>query len=788
LSPTASLAGEIPHTEASFGTPQYGASITGRLYYQSGNELGCKTVPVEAEGPGAVIVLYDRGECAFSAKVLNAQGANAHAVIIVDNVADGPDLIMADDGTGANIAIPALFVRKEYGDKIKAEMSTGTNVMVKLHWSMPSPDNHVEWSLWTSANDPNSVSFKHQFAEPAKHFGLHATFTPHYLVIGGTWFDCDEFFELESGERVSKCGKQCTNSGRYCAEDPEQNQDMGVDGEDVVQENLRQICLWRAVNATSSEGVWWDYVQQFQTLCAPDAASFTRECSDGVLLKYPNGAELIESVGECVVASGGSDSDGGINTLLEHELSKRMEASVILLPTVRINNRDYRGKLSCPEPIALGSCPVLAAICDGYDEGTSPAVCSGEYCWKGTDICGVCGGDNSTCTGCDGVPASGKVRDICGRCGGDGSFDKCGMCLPANDLVRDTTCMGCDGVINGGKAKDACGVCGGDGSFDKCGRCYSANDKRRQDVECLEDAVLDVVHGVMRLEGITVAMLVDDTSRMFERAVAQALGITSDSDVIIDSVTEAKDALVPVATTESPRRNLLRDSKGPKGEQHHAAHRRLPVDATRYTSSGVIVHFHVSTDPTKGTALAQVLKQAIDEGILAEDMRQLGLPVAAAVQAEQSQVTVASARTMQISAQNQGSNSLIFGIVVGATIGLIVLGFAVRSYVNAREDMMRNDVKKLLQKYVPIDKLSAEDLASSSGLMSDDLDDDQEPVGKASQGKLFGATSTKDRCDSLPLPSSARSPARKGSDNDSSSMLGAEESRSDEMKPDFGSI
>lgn len=37
------------------------------------------------------------------------------------------------------------------------------------------------------------------------------------------------------------------------------------------------------------------------------------------------------------------------------------------------------------------------------------------------DACGVCGGDNSSCAGCDGVPNSGKVYDACGVCGGDNS-------------------------------------------------------------------------------------------------------------------------------------------------------------------------------------------------------------------------------------------------------------------------------------------------------------------------------------------------------------------------------
>jgi hypothetical protein len=38
---------------------------------------------------------------------------------------------------------------------------------------------------------------------------------------------------------------------------------------------------------------------------------------------------------------------------------------------------------------------------------------------KVLDICGVCGGDGSSCTGCDN-PGSGRVRDDCGVCNGKG--------------------------------------------------------------------------------------------------------------------------------------------------------------------------------------------------------------------------------------------------------------------------------------------------------------------------------------------------------------------------------
>ena len=57
------------------------------------------------------------------------------------------------------------------------------------------------------------------------------------------------------------------------------------------------------------------------------------------------------------------------------------------------------------------------------------------------DKCDICGGDNSSCAGCDGVAYSGKVLDDCGICGGSG--------------IPKGACD-CDGNQN-----DALGVCGG---------------------------------------------------------------------------------------------------------------------------------------------------------------------------------------------------------------------------------------------------------------------------------------------------------------------------------------
>ena len=63
------------------------------------------------------------------------------------------------------------------------------------------------------------------------------------------------------------------------------------------------------------------------------------------------------------------------------------------------------------------------------------------------DQCNVCGGDNSTCADCAGVPNGTSIPDSCGICGGNGSL-----------------CIDCLGIPNGEAELDDCGVCLGDNS------------------------------------------------------------------------------------------------------------------------------------------------------------------------------------------------------------------------------------------------------------------------------------------------------------------------------------
>lgn len=72
------------------------------------------------------------------------------------------------------------------------------------------------------------------------------------------------------------------------------------------------------------------------------------------------------------------------------------------------------------------------------------------------DVCGICGGDGTSCLDCKGIPNGDAEIDQCGVCEGDG-----------------LSCLDCNGVPKGTAQEDRCGVCGGDGT--SCLSCQTQN-------------------------------------------------------------------------------------------------------------------------------------------------------------------------------------------------------------------------------------------------------------------------------------------------------------------------
>ncbi|KAE8679999.1 Vacuolar-sorting receptor 1 [Hibiscus syriacus] len=352
------------------------AWLAGALVYPKENRKACKSfdefgISYKSK-PGSFpnFVLVDRGDCFFALKVWNVQQAGASAMLVADDIEealitmDTPEEVRSSAKYIENITIPSALVEKTFGDTLKKAISGGDMVNVNLDWreAVPHPDDRVEYELWTNSNDECGfkcdilMGFVKDFKGVAQILekGGYTQFTPHYI----TWY-CPQAFTLSQ-----QCKSQCINHGRYCAPDPEQDFSSGYDGKDVVIENLRQLCVFRVANETNRPWVWWDYVTDFQIRCPMKEKKYNKECADSVIRSLGLDGKKIE---KCM---GDPDADEDNPVLKEEQdaqVGKGSRGDVTMLPTLVVNNHQYRGKL------AKGA--VLKAICAGFEETTEPAAC-----------------------------------------------------------------------------------------------------------------------------------------------------------------------------------------------------------------------------------------------------------------------------------------------------------------------------------------------------------------------------------------------------------------------------
>jgi hypothetical protein len=415
--------GFIENQPALFGNPMGGGEkeTAGSLVYDDSTdpngcaEFNASTIAEWKKNVrGSMIILADRGTCYFVEKVKHAENAGAIAAIIVDNRVEPGIPFMADyNNQGQTINIPSVLIHKDDGQKIKNFIKD--HVHISMRWNLPHPDNRVEWDFWTSSYDTaQEANFKKVFETANTVLGKNALFTPHYVLDNPPGCRTDE----------SKCKPACTNAGRYCSFTGNKN----LTGAAVVQENLRQICIY---NKTGDK--WWTYVNKFATMCK-NGKGFTKECSEECMKQCGIDAN---AVNDCVVESGGSDTDADTaNWRLDAEISPMDDLGAANLgPTIWVNNMPYRGSMVCHQPLDR-TCGVLAMICLGFKDATVIPACS-------------------TSPGCP----LGKQKNECNDCNGDIVKDACGSCLKKDSKAWNKTCTDCNGKVNGTSQRDACGKC-----------------------------------------------------------------------------------------------------------------------------------------------------------------------------------------------------------------------------------------------------------------------------------------------------------------------------------------
>ncbi|MDH4254871.1 MAG: M4 family metallopeptidase [Gammaproteobacteria bacterium] len=146
----ASIAGDYAAGAASFGPPLSNPGVTGSVVLANdGVGVGSDacTALINGASVSGQVALVDRGACAFTIKVKNAQDAGATGVIVADNVV-GPVAGMA--GADPTIVIPSLRVTLATGNAIKGELALGVNATLHIIGGAP-PENSYRWLMGEDA-------------------------------------------------------------------------------------------------------------------------------------------------------------------------------------------------------------------------------------------------------------------------------------------------------------------------------------------------------------------------------------------------------------------------------------------------------------------------------------------------------------------------------------------------------------------------------------------------------------------------------------------------------------
>lgn len=127
----AAIAGDYAYGTASFGPPISTGNFNGTVVLATdgvgASNDGCEPLTNGAAIAGN-IALIDRGVCAFTIKVKNAQNAGATGVVIADNVAGSPPPGLG--GADPTITIPSIRITLADGNTFKANLPVQVGFVV----------------------------------------------------------------------------------------------------------------------------------------------------------------------------------------------------------------------------------------------------------------------------------------------------------------------------------------------------------------------------------------------------------------------------------------------------------------------------------------------------------------------------------------------------------------------------------------------------------------------------------------------------------------------------------
>ncbi|CAB4270005.1 unnamed protein product [Prunus armeniaca] len=97
------------------------------------------------------VILAHRGNCSFTAKANIAEGANASAILIINNRTELFKMVCEDDEPDVEINIPAVMLPQDVGAILENDLMNKSNVSVQLYSPLRPVVDIAEVFLWLMA-------------------------------------------------------------------------------------------------------------------------------------------------------------------------------------------------------------------------------------------------------------------------------------------------------------------------------------------------------------------------------------------------------------------------------------------------------------------------------------------------------------------------------------------------------------------------------------------------------------------------------------------------------------
>jgi len=391
--------GEIIGSISKFGNIPYGYNVVGSLYYdplalkKDVPSLGCRDsytfglkLNSTADIDESPIIMMDRGDCSFVHKVAKAEIFGAHAVIIANNNnEDINNLVMADNGNGKFVTIPAELISKKDADILKEYIKNNPEkeVSIELDFEIEAKEQ-VTVSFYMISNMFKVYSIMNDFEkyfnelveEKAINIQPHYVSNPHPLYELGV-----------NSKGNSDLYEDCYGGGKYCITGFSINSMENVFGYDlnklnnpitIIEENLMQKCIYKYAEEKKKPEIYYQYMTSFYENCIKKD-NFTKECGKTNLLTSRELKTEIHKMNECVYGSfkftNPSDTVESDkerrqvkNTILENDNDIRNTYYVKYIPSILINGKVFWGNWT-PENLLEVICSSLIKkpkICFSY--------------------------------------------------------------------------------------------------------------------------------------------------------------------------------------------------------------------------------------------------------------------------------------------------------------------------------------------------------------------------------------------------------------------------------------